>query len=60
MRRLVGGGDGALGVETQHAGADPRKDGLDELAAEFRLLTGRLQRPLLDLKIMCHPVECMG
>ena len=56
----IGGADAPVGIDAQHAGADPAQHGLDELTPLLCLVTGRLQGRLLALKIRRHPIEGMG
>ncbi|MGE5500984.1 MAG: hypothetical protein ACM3W4_03560 [Ignavibacteriales bacterium] len=56
----VGGGDPALLVDAENAGADAQQHGLDELTARLGLVAGCLQGRLLSLKIGRHLIESTG
>ena len=56
-RRLVGQGDGAVGVEADHARRHPREHGLGEAAPQIELAVGLDQLAALDVELARHAVE---
>ncbi|MNI46071.1 hypothetical protein D3C73_1005170 [compost metagenome] len=57
---VVDGGDPSLAVQADHARADARQDRFDEEAASLGLVRSGLERRLLGLDVLGHPVEGFG